>query len=69
VSRDGDDEALDLKYWSDYRAALLSQVDAVERHRLKMTLTTADIRRWVEKHGPKEPIMVQQVRHIKEGNR
>lgn len=56
----------DRQYWLDYRAALLSQVDAVERHRLNLSVTTADVRLWMDERGPPKATVVHQVAHIRE---
>ena len=53
------------QYILDLRASTLSMLDVYER-RLGLSLTTADIRLWVNKRGPAEEIVIKQVRHIRE---
>lgn len=55
----------DHQAWVDYRAALLQQVDVVERQYLKMPLPTADLRLWMSERGPSEKIVIAQVAHIR----
>jgi hypothetical protein len=55
----------DLDYWRHYRAALFDQIAAVERHRLSMSVTTADRLLWVKKRGPGDTTIAKQVAHIK----
>ena len=59
----------DKEYWTQYRAALMSQLTAVERYRLGMQMTSADIVRWFRARGPDEDVAMRQLAHIKECNR
>ena len=56
----------DVQYWWDYRAALISQLISVERHKLGMQLTTADIRRWFRHRGPGEQAALKQLENIRD---
>ena len=56
----------DPQYWWDYRAALIAQLVAVERHRLCLPLTTKDRLDWLKKRGPGDAIIARQIKHIHE---
>jgi hypothetical protein len=55
----------DRRYWECEREGLIVRLTAIERHKLKLRVTTSDLRLWLKRRGPPADVIERDVEQLK----